>query len=36
LDTTFAEVIGEVKTRWEDDVFLKTDGEVFPLDEAVF
>src|SRR6266702_7000744 len=35
LDATLAEVIGEVKARWKDDVFLKTDSEVFPLNEAV-
>jgi len=35
LDATLAEVIGEVKARRKDDVFLKTDSEVFPLNEAV-
>jgi hypothetical protein len=35
LHAALAEVIGEIETRWENDIFFESNGQVSPLNKAI-
>jgi hypothetical protein len=35
LNAALAEMVGEIETRWEDDIFFETNRQVSPLNKAV-
>jgi hypothetical protein len=36
LHAALAQMVGEIETRWENDIFFEPNGQVSPLNKAIF